>query len=235
MKDSGVEWLEEVPAHWRVARLGYFASVENGMTPSRDVPEYWVDGEIAWLSSGEVNKLYIESSDECITKHALEQCSLRVLPVGKVVVGLIGQGKTRGMSALLRMEAAINQNLAAVCPGSLASGSYLLYLFHAIYDWVREAGRGGNQAAMNCEMLRALRLLFPSVSEQQAIAKYVDSRLAELDALKSTAEEGVTVLRERRTALISAAVTGQIDVRQPSPTQSTPAAHLQPHDGQYGP
>jgi len=221
MTDSGVEWLGEVPAHWRVARLGYFASVENGMTPSRDVPEYWVDGEVPWLSSGEVNKLYIESSEECITQHALERCSLRVLPVGTVVVGLIGQGKTRGMSALLRMEAAINQNLAAVCPGSLATGSYLLYVFHAMYDWLREAGRGGNQAAMNCEMLRALRLPFPTVSEQKAIAMYVDSRLAELDALKSTAEEGMAVLSERRTSLISAAVTGQIDVRDSASVEST--------------
>ena len=213
MKDSGVEWLGTVPAHWSVTRLGYFATVENGTTPSRDTPAYWTDGDVPWLSSGEVNRLYVDACEEFITQVALEQCSLRLLPAGTVSVGLIGQGKTRGMSALLRIDATINQNLAAICPGSKAVSAYVLYLFHAMYEWLREAGRGGNQAAMNCEILRSLRIPVPPVGEQIDIATAIDSQLAELDALRAEAVKAMTLLGERRAALISAAVTGKIDVR----------------------
>lgn len=213
MKDSGVDWLGEVPAHWTVARLGYFATVENGTTPTRDVLEYWLDGEIPWLASGEVNKLHIFEAEEFITQAALDRCSLRLLPINTVVIGLIGQGKTRGMSALLHTPATINQNLAAVCPGSKVNSWFLLYAFHAMYDWLREAGRGGNQAAMNCEMLRSVLMPVPHIDEQTRIVEHINTALRQIDTLSAEAEVTTKLLRERRTALISAAVTGQIDVR----------------------
>jgi type I restriction enzyme S subunit len=213
MKDSGIEWLGRVPARWAVARLGYFATVENGTTPSRDVEEYWREGKIPWLASGEVNRLQIDAAEEFITDAALAACSLRLLPVGTVVVGMIGQGKTRGMSAILDIPATINQNLAGICPGPRIHGTYLLYVFHAVYEWLREAGRGGNQAAVNCQILASLRIPVPGVSEQTAIAEFVDSRTSEIDVLIAEAERAVTLLEERRSALISAAVTGKIDVR----------------------
>jgi type I restriction enzyme S subunit len=72
------------------------------------------------------------------------------------------------------------------------------------------------------------------IDEQKRIAEYLDRQTAKLDELAEVAADAIDILRERRTALISAAVTGQIDVRQPSPTQSTPAAHLQPHDEPHG-
>ncbi|SDV47428.1 restriction endonuclease subunit S domain-containing protein [Chitinasiproducens palmae] len=139
MKESGYAWMPVVPAHWTVAGLGYYATVENGTTPSRDVDAYWTDGDVPWLASGEVNQVHIRDAGEFITQYALEKCSLRILPIGTVIVGMIGQGKTRGMSARLLIDATINQNLAAICPGAQLNGGYLLYVFHAVYEWLREA------------------------------------------------------------------------------------------------
>lgn len=214
MKDSGLEWLGAVPQHWSVARMGYFATVENGTTPRRDLSEYWDRGDIPWLASGEVNQIHIREAAEFITVQALSECSLRLLPVGTVVVGMIGQGKTRGMSAMLHIAATINQNLAAICPGPKADGTYLLYVFNAVYEWLREAGRGGNQAAMNCQILSALKIPVPPVMEQIEISEYIDKKLKAMQSLSSEAERAIALLNERRTALISAAVTGKIDVRQ---------------------
>ena len=213
MKDSGIAWLGEVPAHWVVAKLGLFAAIENGTTPSRAVDEYWEGGDIPWLASGEVNQLQITEASELITKSALENCSLRLLPVGTVVVGMIGQGKTRGMAAVLRITATINQNLAAIRPSEHIDSSYLLYVLQAMYEWLREAGRGGNQAAMNCEMLSALRVPLPSIEEQQDIALFIEAETAKLESLRMEAERAISLLKERRSALITATVTGQIDVR----------------------
>lgn len=213
MRDSGLEWLGAIPAHWTISRLGRFATVENGTTPSRLKEEYWAEGNVPWLASGEVNQLYINEASEFITAKALEECSLRVLPVGTIIVGMIGQGKTRGMSAMLCVPASINQNLAAICPGPQLTSKYLLNIFHAVYEWLREAGRGGNQAAMNCQILSALRIPLPSMDEQALIVAFIDAETARLDALTAEATRGIDLLKERRSALISATVTGKVDVR----------------------
>jgi type I restriction enzyme S subunit len=157
--------------------------------------------------------VFIDESSEFITKMALERCSLRLLPVGTVVVGTIGQGKTRGMAALLRIPATINQNLAAICPDKKVLAEYVLYVLHAVYEWLREAGRGGNQAAMNCEMLSALRIPMPPIEEQKEIVAFIEIEVGKLDSLRFAGEHAIDLLKERRSALIAAAVTGKVDVR----------------------
>ncbi len=212
MKPSGIEWLGDVPEAWKIPRLGYYATVENGTTPSRDNTEYWFNGDIPWLSSGEVNQYRITECQEHITASALKECSLRLLPKGTIVVGMIGQGKTRGMSASLEIEATINQNLAALVPAAELNSDYLLYIFQSAYEYLREFGRGGNQAALNCEILSATKIPLPTRAEQAQIARHLGSVLPQLNTLLSESERAIELLQERRTALISAAVTGQIDV-----------------------
>ena len=213
MKPSGIEWLGDVPEHWKIIRLAYSAVIENGTTPSRENQDYWLDGDIPWLSSGEVNQYRITEANEFITSIALDECSLRLLPKKTIVLGMIGQGKTRGLSASLEIEACINQNLAAIVPGKNLESDYLLYIFQSVYDYLREFGRGGNQAALNCEILSAFKVPIPPLEEQFQIRDYLEARVKEFDTLTAEAQRAIDLLQERRTALISAAVTGQIDVR----------------------
>ncbi len=214
MKDSGMEWIGDVPEHWAVSRLGHFATVENGTTPSRANEAYWVDGDVAWLGSGEVNQVVVTEATEHITERALRECSLRLLPKGTVVVGMVGQGKTRGLAAILDIDATINQNLAAVCPGPKLGGLFLLHVFAAAYEWLRKGGRGSNQAALNCELLGEFRLAVPPDGEQQQIVSHITDMTKRLDSIASKTEQSMRLLKERRSALITAAVTGQIDLRE---------------------
>ncbi len=213
MKDSGVEWLGEVPEHWRVSSIGYYAKVTNGTTPSKANLSYWDKQEIPWLSSGEVNQYYIVEASEYITKKALEECSLELLPIGTVVMGMIGQGKTRGLSAITRLEATINQNLAALEAYPKLNNEYLHYYLQSTYDYIREEGRGGNQAALNCEIIRKFPITLPPFEEQVKIVKQIKNLSVTFKALIRKAESAIQLMQERRTALISAAVTGKIDVR----------------------
>lgn len=213
MKPSGIEWIGDIPQHWQVTKLGYYASIENGMTPSRENSQFWDNGDIPWLSSGEVNQYRIVEAVEFITSTALASTSLRVLPIGAVIIGMIGQGKTRGLSAILEIEATINQNMAAVVTSPQLLNEYTHYLFQAMYDYLREWGRGGQQAALNCEILRSVQIPLPPISEQNEINKYLIKTNNSLDALIAEAKRAIELLQERRTALISAAVTGKIDVR----------------------
>ena len=220
MKECDVDWIGEVPRQWFVTRLGYFATVENGTTPSKEKLEYWTDGSVPWLASGEVNQLRIVEANEFITEQALAESSLRLLREGTVVVGLVGQGKTRGMSAILYMTATINQNLAAVCPGPNISSEYVFYLFQAMYVSLREDGRGGNQAAINCKMLASLQIPVPPLQEQHDIAHFLNTLTEQTDSLEKEANGAIQLLQERRAALISAAVTGKIDVRNYTPKEA---------------
>ncbi len=214
MKDSRIDWLGSIPGHWRVARLGYFARVRNGATPSRNHADYWTDGGVPWLSSSKVNEDVIIEPSEWITETARRESGLEIMPAGSVVIGLVGQGRTRGMSALMGMAAAINQNMAAIVPGSRLVSRYLQYLLQHMSEPIREGGRGANQPALNCELIADLRVLLPPVEEQRAIARHLDQANNDISALSAKIELSIERLREYRTALISAAVTGKIDVRQ---------------------
>ena len=212
MKDSGIEWFGQIPAHWPVVRLGHFAHVQNGSTPSPDDVAYWHDGTVPWLASTKVNEDRVTSPSELITETALRECSLSLVPAGSVVIGLVGQGRTRGMAALLGIEAAINQNMAAIIPRRRIMGRYLQYQLESMYIPIRECGRGANQAALNCELVAELRLPSPPADEQAAIARFIDDKAYAISALVDKTHRSIDLLGESRSALITAAVTGQIDV-----------------------
>nr|WP_255528908.1 restriction endonuclease subunit S [Roseomonas rosulenta] len=214
MKDSGVEWLGQVPAHWRVGRIGHYAVVENGSTPSRYNASFWSsDATVPWVSSGEVNQGLVTEPSEFITSDAMAAAGLHLIPAGSVLVGLVGQGRTRGMAALLMIDAAINQNVAAVIPRAELDGSFAYLALGAAYEFLRDYGRGGNQAALNCEILSSFRIPIPPLDEQARIVQIIREKTAQQSALIAEAEKAIVFLKERRAALISAAVTGKIDVR----------------------
>ena len=212
-KRSTIDSLQVVPDHWEARRLGQIARVFNGTTPSRAQPAYWENGTVPWLNSSKANDEIVVEASELVTEKAVRECSIGVAPSGAVILGLVGQGRTRGMSALLGIEAAINQNLAAIVPGPLVDGRFLHRLLTAFYANIREAGRGGNQEALNCELVSRLRLPIPPLVEQIEIVSRVEHALGKLKRGITRAGEEVGLIREYRSRLIADAVTGKLDVR----------------------
>ena len=213
-KRTGVDWLRAVPEHWKVRRLGQIARVFNGATPSRAKSVYWESGTVPWMNSSKVNEEIVVDPSELITEQALRECSIAVAPAGAAILGLVGQGRTRGMSALLGIEAGISQNLAAIVPGSVIDGRFLHRLLTAFYEDVRGMGRGGNQEALNCDLVSRLRLPVPPWLEQMEILGRVDSALQKLARSIEKVTEEVGLVREYRTCLIADVVTGKLDVRE---------------------
>lgn len=213
MKDSGIEWLGAIPTAWAVVKIGHLGRVRNGSTPDRTNFEYWDNGTIPWLSSGKVNDYVITEADQFITERALRECPLEIMPANSVIVGMIGQGKTRGTSAITTIPACINQNMAAITVGDRVLPRFLLHVLTAAYWPLREFGRGGQQDALNCQILGAFRIPLPPIEEQRRIVRWIDDTTAIVDKACAEFERGITNLRESRQALITAAVTGKIDVR----------------------
>ena len=214
LKPSGIPWLGDIPQHWEVRRLGRLANVFNGSTPSRAQPAYWSNATIPWLASGKVNDGLVSTPSELITARALAECGLTIVPSGALLMGLIGQGRTRGMCALLTIDACISQNLAAVVPGSALFNQFLYYVLVACYRDVREFGRGGNQAALNCEIVGRLPIPVPPMDEQRAMSQALKHQVSHLLPLEGTIEREIELLREYRTRLVADVVTGKLDVRE---------------------
>lgn len=230
LKPSGVEWLGDIPEHWNVRKLGHIARVFNGATPSRMQPDYWQAGTIPWLSSGKVNDYIVETPSELVTIRAVRECSISLVPRGSVILGLIGQGKTRGMSALLGIDACISQNLAAIVPHRGTDSRFLHHLLTALYEPIRELGRGGNQEALNCDLVSRLRLPMPPLDEQAGLCEYLDTALFSLVCARRHAEREISLLHEYRTRLIADVVTGKLDVREAAARLPDEADELEPLD-----
>lgn len=214
LKPSAVEWLGEVPEHWEVRRLGRVARVFNGTTPSRFEPAYWLQGTVPWLSSGKVNDYVVETASELVTQRALRECSISLVPRGAVIIGLVGQGKTRGKSAILGIDACINQNLAAIIPRRGLRSDYLHHFLTAFYKTLREYGRGGNQEALNCAIVSNFRVSIPPPDEQKTICDALGPALAGVQTAERRINHEISLLREYRTRLIADVVTGKFDVRE---------------------
>jgi len=217
MKDSGIPWLGEVPAHWEVSPLKYISRIGNGSTPNRDNPDYWSDTGFPWLNSSVVNQDEVTEAERFVTEFALKECHLPVIRPPAVLVGITGQGKTRGMAAPLMFEATISQHLAYVAPkAGRLEVAYLLRALEIAYGTLRtdSESAGSTKGAITCDQLSRFTIPLPPLDEQGAIAKHIDIKAAHFEKLASDSRQAIALLKERRSALIAAAVTGHIDVRR---------------------
>lgn len=200
---------------WPLWPLGHLGRIGNGSTPSRSNPAYW-DGNTPWLNSSVVNLGVVDSADQFVTAAALTECHLPMVEPGSVLVGITGQGKTRGMSAVLRIRATINQHLAFITPRASRMRAEFLHLaLTAGYDELRRIsdGNGGTKGALTIADLKAFKVPLPALDEQrQFVMDMSDSAAETVLAVERTTRE-IELLQEFRTRLVADVVTGQVDVR----------------------
>lgn len=178
---------------WEMKRLGDITELYAGATPSTTVSEYWTDGTIPWMSSGEVNYGQIFKTEKKITKLGYENCSTKLVPPNSVVVALAGQGKTRGMVAITRIELCTNQSLCSIIPSKTYDSDFLYFYLRGKYEYLRQISSGdGTRGGLNLQMLKDFVVPFPSLAEQKRIANClsaVDKMITEgnkkLELLKS--------------------------------------------------
>jgi type I restriction enzyme, S subunit len=206
-KDSGVEWIGAVPTHWRVAALRWIAQRYAGGTPEKTKPEYWTDGTIPWLNSGAVNQRLITEASDFITVDAYSNSSTRWVPEGALVMALAGQGKTKGMVAQLAIRATCNQSMAAIVPTAKVISRYLYWWLDAQYQNIRNLAGGDLRDGLNLDLLGQIPCPLPAEDEQSAIASFLDQETGKIDALVAEQERLIALLKEKRQAVISQAVT----------------------------
>ncbi len=215
LRDSGVPWLGEIPAHWGIWKVGHLARVGNGSTPERDNVDYWSEGVLPWLNSGVVNQEVVKSAEQFVSELALRECHLPRLCPGTVLVAITGQGRTRGQAVVLAIEATVNQHLAFVAPDhAIVESWFLRWFFYRAYEYLRSISddAGGTKGALTCEDVAGLRISLPPIQEQGEIVQQIALDVTRLDAVRFATERTVMLLKERRAAIIASAVTGRFRV-----------------------
>jgi type I restriction enzyme S subunit len=206
--EDQLAWIESAPDHWEHWKLGHLAKVGNGSTPNRDTDEYWRDGAIPWLNSSVVNEAEVTKAEQFVTELAWRECHLPLVPAGSVLVGITGQGKTRGRATVLSFQATVNQHVAYITPDKQKVDPWFLrWLLNAGYDFLRSISddAGGTKGALICEDLSNLRLPLPPLPAQRAITTFLGRETARLDALVAAKERVLGLLAEKRRALITRA------------------------------
>lgn len=217
MKDSGVEWLGEVPAHWEVHRVKDYFQTCSGSTPNTAQQElYYSDGDsgIPWVRTTDLRNEVLQAVEIFITEKALADTACTVLPSGTVMVAMYGGDGTVGKNGLLAIPAAINQAVCGLLPNASHSPEFAFRFiqFYRPY-WMIRAESSRKDPNISQERVRNAPFLRPPRHEQDAIVSFLDSQLQQFNTLTTEAQLAIDLLQERRTALISAAVTGQIDIR----------------------
>ena len=215
MRDSCVEWIGEVPEHWRVCSLGYVTRASTGGTPDRKVDSFW-NGSIPWAKTGEIRYATITKTEEFITPDGLSNSAAFIAEPGTILMAMYGMGVTRGRVAMLGIPAAFNQACAAISCGVGMHNWYVYYCLYSAYRFIRDLGNEASQINLNLEIISKIKVSVPPYSEQLSIIKRLECQLLKLDAIESRAIKTIDLLKERRSAFITAAVTGQIDLREPA-------------------
>jgi type I restriction enzyme S subunit len=219
MKDSGVEWLGEIPAHWGVKRLKRIVEFRGGGTPSKNNLDYW-RGDIPWVSPKDMKISVIVDTEDKITAQALRESATQLVPAGSVLLVVRSGILVHSIPvAITGREVTLNQDMKALISRAGLVPEYLMCLFSGLQkellvEWKKE---GATVESLEFELLASTPTPLPSECEQRAIAAFLDREMAKIDALISKIHEAIDKLKEYRIALISAAVTGKIDVREEGP------------------
>lgn len=159
------------PMGWEKRPLGEIVEVQTGSTPSRKNAANY-GGTIPWVKTTEVDWGIISSTEETVTELGLKNARLKLYPKGSVLIAMYGQGITRGKSAILGIEATVNQACAVLLPSELLITEYLSALLKISYEELRNLGRGGNQPNLNLSLVRSFEIPVPKIQEQIKFAEF---------------------------------------------------------------
>ena len=216
MKDSAIEWLGEVPEHWDITRIKWYFDTASGGTPDTSKQDlYYAEEEgIPWIRTTDLGNDVLSSFEVSITEKALCDTACAVLPVETVMVAMYGGDGTIGKNGILAIPATINQAVCGLLPNSSFVSTFTFrYIQFYRPHWMIGAESSRKDPNISQALIRNAPILRPPLEEQNQIVTFIERETTKLDELIAETHHAIALLQERRTALISAAVTGKIDVR----------------------
>lgn len=212
MKDSGIEWIGDIPVDWNIAKINRVAWTTSGATPLRSKEtEYYDNAVIRWIRTLDLNNGHVTDSSEKITETALKNSSCSIMPVKTVCVAMYGGSGTIGKSGILEVECATNQAICSIVSDKkVLNPDYLHYVIMAVRKyWMKYAVGTRKDPNINQQIIAQMRIPIPQLSKQDIIVNHLDKVTDKCDSLISEKESLINDLEAYKKSLIYEVVTGK--------------------------
>ena len=187
------------------------AKVGTGVTPLKSKTEYYENGCVNWITSKATNNDFVVDVEQMISEIAINECRLKINPVGTLIVALYGQGKTRGQVSELKIEASTNQAIATIIVyEEKVYNRYLKYFLKKSYLDLRKKASGGTQANLNLTIIKNIELPIPSLNTQQKTVQYLDQLSQKTETLKQVQTQKMESLKALKASLLDKAFRGEL-------------------------
>ena len=207
LKDSGIEWIGDIPEHWNIIKTKNAFKIISGATPKTDNMTYW-DGEITWITPADykTEDRVIKSGKRNITLAGLNSCGTSIVPENSII---FSKRAPIGLVAINIVPLCTNQGCISCIPKSFVNSKYFYYLMSVLTEWFELFGSGTTFKELSTNNFANFSLSQPPLSEQQSIANYLDQKCSEIDELISIKQQKIEKLKDYKKSLIFECVTGK--------------------------
>ena len=205
MKDSGIEWIGEIPTSWETRKLfGLLQTIGSGTTPKGE-DNYSKNG-VPWLNTGDLNDGYISETGKCVTEVAISNYSaLQMHKAGSIVIAMYGA--TIGKLGITEIDLTTNQACCVMNPTELLEKKFLFYILMAAKDYFLFSSYGAGQPNISQNTIRQLKVPYTDIINQRRICEYVDEKCTKIDAIIEKQQEIIEKLKEYKLSVITETVT----------------------------
>lgn len=212
MKNSGVDWIGDIPEHWEVKKNTHlFNKIGSGTTPTSSDLSYYDFGDINWLQTGDLNNDYIVETSRKINQKAMSKfSSLKLYDENSLVIAMYGA--TIGKVGLLKIKTTTNQACCVLGSSDKVFMKYIFYVMQFAKNHLISNSYGGGQPNINQDMIKNLRIPYPNLQEQEQIANYLDDLNEKIHKTSKGYQAQIDRLKEYKNILINQAVTGKIKI-----------------------
>lgn len=210
LKDNAKENYK-LPQGWEWKSLGEIANTSSGGTPSRNKKEYWENGNIKWLKSGELNDGYIDFIEENITEEAIKNSSAKIFQKGTLLIAMYGA--TAGKLGILNLDSTTNQAICAFLhkdKNIKFLEKFLFYFLFFLRDKIIKDSFGGAQPNINQTYIKNLQIPLPPLKEQEQITSHLDELSSHVKNLKQNYQAQIKDLQELKNSLLDKAFKGNL-------------------------
>ena len=211
-KSSGVSWLGEIPEVWKVWKVSrIFNQIGSGTTPNTGNRNYYENGTIKWVNTGDLNDSFLEDCEKLITELAVkENTTLRTYPKNSLIIALYGA--TIGKLGILSFEATVNQACCVLSQSSVAEIKFIFYWFLVNKEHIVNMAYGGGQPNISQDLVKSLKIPLPPLTTQTSIVEFLDEKTTKIDETIATIEQEIELVEEYKKSLIYQVVTGKIEI-----------------------
>jgi len=195
---------------WEETTIGECCKLGSGGTPSKSHPEYYENGDIPWLKTGEIDWNDIYDVEEKITNAGVENSSAKIFPAESVVVAMYGMGVTRGKAAIIKIPTTTNQAVCVLQPNEKVNNRFLFYYFMCNYWQIREQSVGGNQLNLSGKIIASFSIKLPPLNYQLSIVNFLDTVLEKESRAKEAAEAVLEQIDLLKKSILARAFRGEL-------------------------